>query len=82
MTIDTVVHLRNESDNKFVDISSEMYRSYQFPDHVVRIEKPQYLAVTAGGHRLLDAEQVSHYIPKGWVHLEWKAYQDKPHFVK
>jgi hypothetical protein len=82
MTIDTVLKLRNTSDNKFVDISSEQFRSYTFAESEVYIDKPQYLAVSAGGHRVLDAQGVSHYIPKGWIHLKWKAYGDKPHFVK
>lgn len=79
----TAIVLHNESENKFVDISSEEYRTYTFPGgEQVTITAPQHLAVTAGGHRLLDADQVSHYIPKGWVHLQWKARKGSPHFVK
>jgi hypothetical protein len=77
------IELRNESPNTFADISTEQYRTYKFPGgDEVRIEGPAYLAVTAGGHRLLDESGVSHYIPKGWLHLHWKAKEGKAHFVK
>lgn len=73
---------RNESNNVFVDISSEAYRSYKFPGgDVIRIDNPEKLSVSAGGHRLFDGVK-SHYIPKGWIHLEWQAKKGKPHFVK
>lgn len=73
----------NESSNKFVDISSEAYRTYVFPDNqLVRIEEPLQLSVSAGGHRLFDNNGVSHYIPKGWIQLSWKAKDGSPNFVK
>lgn len=72
----------NESSNKFVDISSEEYRTYVFPDGAVRVESPQQLSVSAGGHRLFDGQGNSHYIPKGWIQLTWKARKGQPHFVK
>lgn len=75
--------LKNESDNKFVDISSEEYRLYEFAASTVRINEPLGLAVSdSGGHRVFDASGKSHYIPSGWVHLEWKSKDGSPHFVK
>jgi hypothetical protein len=78
-----MIELRNESPNTFVDISSEDFRRYDFAggDAIV-IDKPLYLSVNAGGHRLLDASGISHYVPKGWIHLCWRAKEGEPHFVK
>ena len=62
------------SDLKFVDISTEEFRCYEFPDMTIRIESPLELNVSgSGGHRILDKEGRSHYIPKGWRRLYWKA---------
>jgi hypothetical protein len=72
----------NESENKFIDIGSEEYRIYRFPEGEVRIDAPRLLSVSAGGHRVFDDSGVSHYIPKGWIHLRWKAWEGKPNFVK
>jgi hypothetical protein len=73
----------NKSDNKFVDISTEMYRKYTFPGgDSVTIDKPQFLNVSTSGHRVLDIIGISHYIPKGWIHLEWFANGGCPRFVK
>lgn len=68
----------------FEDISSELYREYRFlGGDVVRIEAPLKLNVSeSGGHRIFDAEGVSHYVPAGWIHLSWVARDGKPHFVK
>ena len=78
-----VVLFDNQSTNKFVDISSEKYRTYVFrTGDEVTIENPIYLSVSAGGHRLFDAAGVSHYIPKGWIHLKWEPKPGQPNFVK
>lgn len=77
-----MIELRNESPNVFVDVSSEEYRTYVFADKEIKIEGPLQLSVNPGGHRLLDADGISHYIPKGWIHLYWKAKPGRPHFVK
>lgn len=82
-----MIEINNASPNTFVDISTEEYRVYDFISEdgslvKVTIDKPLYLSVNAGGHRLLDAAGISHYIPKGWIHLCWKAKEGKPHFVK
>ena len=64
---------------EFVDISSEDYRTYQFNETLIRIEKPVKLNVSkSGGHRILDSEGISHYIPTGWQHLSWRG---SPPFV-
>lgn len=79
-----MVAFKNESGLKFVDISSEEYRTYEFPGkEFIMIASPQMLHVSAsGGHRVFDAQGISHYIPKGWVHLFWKAKDGQPNFVK
>ena len=85
MSVLTFADLRNESGLKFTDISSEEYRIYHYDGilNFVRIDNPVALNVSkAGGHRLFDGQGVSHYIPKGWRRLEWKAKEGAPHFVK
>lgn len=65
-----------------IDISSEEYRAYEFgTDKIVRIENPLKLKLSAAGHRVLDGQGISHYIPKGWHHLSWKAKDGFPAFV-
>jgi hypothetical protein len=78
-----MIQFKNESKNEFTDISSEDYRVYVFSDMEIRIEGPQMLSVaSSGGHRVFDAQGVSHYVPKGWRHLKWKARDGHPHFVR
>lgn len=78
------MELRNNTTFEFTDISSEIFRSYRFPSgNTVTIQSPTHLSVSSsGGHRILDEEGVSHYIPQGWIHLWWKVKDDQPHFVK
>ena len=85
----TFADLRNESGLKFTDISTEEYRTYYFPSSTsmfgeqLRISNPIALNTSkSGGHRVLDGAGVSHYIPKGWTRLEWKAKEGQAHFVK
>lgn len=68
---------------RWVDISSELYRQYDFDvQGVVTIINPQWLHVsTSGGHRIVDLEEVCHYIPAGWKHLHWEVKPGEPHFV-
>lgn len=62
------------NDLKFKDISTEEFREYVYPDITIRIDNPRELNVAkSGGHRVLDAEGMSHYIPSGWKHLRWRA---------
>ena len=83
----TYQSFRNESNSKFIDISSELWREYirQNDDKteiITRIDEPIALNVSkSGGHRLFDANGECHYIPSGWNHLKWKVKDDQPHFV-
>jgi len=64
-----------------IDISSELYRLYRFPKgESVTIKKPMVLIVSDNGHRVVDKEGYSHYIPYGWIHLKFKVEKDRPHF--
>lgn len=67
----------------FKDISSEESRVYRFPDgSSITINEPIKINVSkSGGHRVLDKSGTSHYIPKGWNHLSWKAFEGQPNFV-
>lgn len=62
----------------WLDINHETLRVYEFPNgHRVTIVNPMLLNVSAsGGHRILDAKDVAHYIPSGWVHIYWKTCDD------
>lgn len=72
---------KNASDLEFKDISSEIYRTYEFPDFQITITNPLKLNVSErGGHRIWDKDGVSHYVPPGWRHLYWLAKDDEPHF--
>jgi len=72
----------NKSDLVFKDVSAEQQRSYVFQSNVeVTIQNPLKLHVSdSGGHRLFDAQGVSHYVPAGWIHLRWKSKPGTPHF--
>lgn len=73
----------NGTPLSFSDISSEEYREYVFPGgEIVKIESPLQLNVSKNGHRLFDAQGVSHYVPQGWIHLRWKVKSGQPNFVK
>jgi hypothetical protein len=80
----------NESGLDFTDISSELYREYEFPpsgdricNDVIHINSPMKLNVSkSGGHRIFDENGVSHYIPSGWIHLSWCVKDGQPNFVK
>lgn len=78
-----MTEFKNESGLEFVDISSELYREYEFENKIVRIDEPLRLHVSeSGGHRLFDSGGVSHYIPTGWIHLHWQVKDGEPNFVK
>jgi hypothetical protein len=75
--------LINGTSLTFTDISSEIRRTYVFPGgNKVVIEKPNNLHVSENGHRILDAANVAHYVPKGWIHLYWETKLGAPQFVK
>jgi len=71
--------LENNTNLEFIDISSEEWRAYEWAEEEIIINKPQWLAITDSGHRILDGDGISHYIPKGWLHLSWEG---NPHFVR
>lgn len=74
---------KNGSNLEFTDISNNETRVYVFENKNIEISKPLYLNVSkSGGHRIFDAQGISHYIPSGWVHLYWKAKKGKPNFVR
>jgi len=76
------MELINKSAHEFTDISSEEYRTYRFVDGSFTINRPLSLSVSpSGGHRVFDASGRSHYIPTGWIHLEWMAKAGQPNFV-
>ena len=62
-------------DLEWKNIDHEKYRIYIFPNNEeVRILSPILLHVSkSGGHRILDKWNVSHYVPKGWIHLFWET---------
>lgn len=77
--------LRNDSDREFVAIDNEASRSYTFPFDAgfdVTIDAPRYLSVSRSGfHYVVDADDVVHVVPPGWVRLSWKPAPGKPHVV-
>lgn len=85
-----MIQLRNQTDKEFIDISSELWRRYYFPTTSDRLEgeevtifEPRWLSVSENGAaRILDEAGFCHYIPFGWIHLEWQVREDGPHFVK
>lgn len=76
--------MKNDSGLEFKLIGTERRRTYEWADgYKLTIEYPQYLNVRpSGGHRILDAEEVSHYIPTGWRHLYWTVQGTSANFVK
>ena len=78
-----VEDFKHATELSWADISSEQFRVYEFPDKEVRIDNPLMLSVSkSGGHRIFDAQGVSHYVPTGYRHLYWKVKKGQPHFVK
>lgn len=72
MATETLKKLTPKLDWK--DISHEIYRTYTFVIEGHRVDitirNPVKLNVSkSGGHRILDAKNVSHYIPFKWIHL-------------
>jgi hypothetical protein len=71
--------IKNESERKFSDISSEFSREYVYPAGVgtstisVHIDCPIGLHVSKSGHYIIDAQGTTHYVPFGFIHLHWKA---------
>lgn len=76
--------MKNDTQLEFTDISSEKYRTYEWGDgRTITIKQPKLLNVSeSGGHRILDNNNISHYVPSGWIHLYWEVHDGKPNFVK
>ena len=72
----------NKGENEFIDIDTEIKRTYYFEKNTVVIKNPIKLCVKDTGHRVWDAQNVSHYIPIGWYHLEWEVKEGEANFVK
>ena len=71
----------------WTDISSEKWRAYRMwidgVEVIETIDNPLKLHVSAsGGHRILDAEGISYYIPPKWSRITWEPNENEPHFVK
>jgi hypothetical protein len=75
------IELRNSSERKFVDISCEYLRTYDFGGYTVEIPNPQWLHRSESGHYILDDMEVMHFIPDGWMHLTWAVKPGEPHIV-
>ena len=72
----------NESGKDFYDISSELWRKYRFPNNeILTIQSPLHLHIGSNGHRVYDSEGISHYIPKGWIHLCWESREGSSAFL-
>ena len=67
---------------KEVDISTEIYRTYNFGGEKgkIKIVAPLTLVVSDNGHRIVDEKGLSHYIPYGWIHLHWKVDEGEAKF--
>lgn len=69
------------NDRTWVDISSEEFRDYIFPEGVTyHIDQPVALSVdkASQSHRIVDAMGYSHYIPFTWIGINWVG---DPHFI-
>lgn len=65
-------------DGDWKNIDHENFRVYVFPcgckvviDHPLKINISE-----SGGHRILDIDNIAHYIPSGWIHLFWETNDD------
>ena len=55
----------------------EEWREYQFPGgDIIHIDNPQFLIISDNGHRI-GCNEMSHYIPYGWLALTWLNKSDR-----
>ena len=78
--------MANTTDKVFgrpwTDISSEQSRTYVWTDYKLSIDNPKELNISdSGGHRLVDEQGNSYYIPNTWKYITWKVKTGQPHFV-
>lgn len=73
----------NATRFQFVDITSELFREYIYPNGAkIRIEFPLKLSVAQNNaHRVFDINGLSYYIPPGWISIVWKARPGAPSFI-
>ena len=72
----------NTSGYEFRDISNEKVREYHFMDRILRIDEPLALYISeSGGQRIVSKRGRCLYIPKGFLWIEWRVYDGKPHFT-
>jgi len=71
----------------FYDISEELYRTYIYPDGIITIEKPlavcwkeEYRPFGGSPHRVVDSQGTAHYLPAGWIGMEWQKDDNTPLF--
>lgn len=65
-----------------IDISSEQYREYSYPDgSKFRIDGPIALHIVDGSHRVIDADGVTHRPERGYIGISWKPKAGAPAFV-
>ena len=73
---------RNESGYEFRDLSNERVREYHFMDKILRIDEPLALYISEScGQRIISKRGRCLYIPSGFLWIEWRCYDDKPHFT-
>ncbi len=69
------------SEKIFIDISNEEFRVYTFVEDEkffkVKIDKPLKLIKENDGDRIYDMQGLGHFIPKRWIHLFWKEYDEE-----
>jgi hypothetical protein len=70
-----------EDNLNFADIRAEQWRQYHFKDYRKLIKSPVALHVSKNGHRVLDADGFSHYIPYGWYDLTWRVEDGERPFI-
>ena len=70
----------NTSGLDFKDISTEIYRTYVFPDKSITIDAPLKLHVSKNGHRVFDKSGKSHYIPNKYIEIIWEVHEGKSNF--
>lgn len=65
-----------------IDISSEEYRVYTYPNGAkFRIDAPTQLFIIDGSHRVVDVNNVTHRPERGYVGISWKPILGQPAFV-
>lgn len=65
-----------------IDISSEIFREYQYDRGVYKIDDPVELHVTeSGSHRVIDRNGTTHRPATDWLAVRWKPKDGEPAFV-